>query len=170
MYFIRRCWFLKWPEEGLLVGVGCVLLVNSEIYYVPVDDGWEVVLVCNVLHYVPVLHSVPITQPPSPPLFRTFNRATFSSCDGEGPSLNYLKVPPRWYRIKAPMRFELMSSCLSDRRFNKLCHGASQWGDIFILWWREPKFILFKGSTEMVQYKGTDKIRTHELLFIRQAL
>jgi hypothetical protein len=35
-----------------------VLLVQSDIYYVPVDDGWEVVLVCNVLHYVPVLHYV----------------------------------------------------------------------------------------------------------------
>ncbi len=89
--------------------VGCVLLVHSEIYYVPVDDGWEVVLVCNVLHYVTVLHYVPITPPP--PFFRTFNRAAFSSCDGESPSLNYLKVPPRWYSIKAPMRFELMSSC-----------------------------------------------------------
>ncbi len=32
-------------EEGLLVGVGGVLLVHSEIYYVPVDDDWEVVLV-----------------------------------------------------------------------------------------------------------------------------
>ena len=28
----------------------------------------------------------------------------------------------------------------------------------------------YKGSTEMVQYKGADEIRTHELLFIRQAL
>ncbi len=36
-----------------MVGVGGVLLVHSEIYYVPVDDGWEVVLVRNVLHYVP---------------------------------------------------------------------------------------------------------------------
>jgi hypothetical protein len=62
-----------------------VLLVHSEIYYVPVDDGWEVVLVCNVLHYVPVLK-------------------------------------------------------------------------------------LFKRSTEMVEYKGTDEIRARELLFIRQAL
>ncbi len=47
MYFIRRCWFLKCSEEGLLVGV--VLLVPSEIYYVPIGDGWEEVLVRNVL-------------------------------------------------------------------------------------------------------------------------
>ncbi len=46
------------------MGVGCVLLVHSEIYYVPVDDGWEVVLVCNVFHNVPVLHYVSITHPP----------------------------------------------------------------------------------------------------------
>jgi hypothetical protein len=31
-----------------------VLLVYSEIYYVPVDDGWEEVLVRNVLHYIPI--------------------------------------------------------------------------------------------------------------------
>jgi hypothetical protein len=38
------------------VGGGGVLLVHSEIYYVPVDDGWEEeVLVRNVLHYIPVL-------------------------------------------------------------------------------------------------------------------
>ncbi len=53
MYFIRRGWFLKCSEEGLLVGGG-VLLVHSEIYYVPIGDGWEEVLVHNVLHYVPV--------------------------------------------------------------------------------------------------------------------
>ncbi len=33
---------------------GGVLLVHSEIYYVPVDDGWEEVLVRNVLHYIPI--------------------------------------------------------------------------------------------------------------------
>jgi hypothetical protein len=32
-----------------------VLLVHSEIYYVPIGDGWEEVLHYNVLHYVPVL-------------------------------------------------------------------------------------------------------------------
>jgi hypothetical protein len=36
-----------------------VLLVHSEIYYVPIGDGWEEVLVHNV-HYVPVLQ--PWTQ------------------------------------------------------------------------------------------------------------
>jgi hypothetical protein len=35
---------------------GGVLLVHSEIDYVPIGDGWEEVLVHNVLHYVPVLH------------------------------------------------------------------------------------------------------------------
>jgi hypothetical protein len=34
-----------------------VLLVHSEIYYVPIGDGWEEVLLRNVLHYVPVLVS-----------------------------------------------------------------------------------------------------------------
>jgi hypothetical protein len=44
------------------VGGGGVLLVHSDIYYVPVDDGWEEVLVHNVIHYVPVLHYVPIAR------------------------------------------------------------------------------------------------------------
>jgi hypothetical protein len=35
-------------------GGGGVLLVHSEIYYVPVDDGWEEVLVHNILHYIPI--------------------------------------------------------------------------------------------------------------------
>ncbi len=39
-----------------------MLLVHSEIYYVPVGDGWEEVLVHNIFHYVPVLHYVPITR------------------------------------------------------------------------------------------------------------
>jgi hypothetical protein len=30
-----------------------VFLVHNEIYYVPIGDGWEEVLVCNVLYYVP---------------------------------------------------------------------------------------------------------------------
>jgi hypothetical protein len=30
-------------------------LVHNEIHYVPIGDGWEEVLVRNVLHYVPVL-------------------------------------------------------------------------------------------------------------------
>ena len=29
-----------------------MLLVQSEIYYVPIGDGWEEVLVRNVLHYI----------------------------------------------------------------------------------------------------------------------
>jgi hypothetical protein len=32
-------------------------LVHNEIHYVPIGDGWEEVLVRNVLHYVPVLLS-----------------------------------------------------------------------------------------------------------------
>jgi hypothetical protein len=42
----------------LLLGGGGLLLVHSKLYYVPVDDGWDEVLVRNVLHYVPVLHYV----------------------------------------------------------------------------------------------------------------
>ncbi len=42
MYFIRPCRFLKCSEE---------------IHYVPIGDGWEQVLVRNVLHYIPVLLS-----------------------------------------------------------------------------------------------------------------
>jgi hypothetical protein len=52
--FILRCWFLKCSEAWLLVGG--VLLVHSEIYDVPIGDGWEEVLVRNVSHYVPVLY------------------------------------------------------------------------------------------------------------------
>jgi hypothetical protein len=37
-----------------------VLLVRNEIHFVPICDGWEEVLACNVLNYVPVLHYVPI--------------------------------------------------------------------------------------------------------------
>ncbi len=36
-------------------------MVHNEIHYVPIGDGWEEVLVRNVLHYVPVLHYVQIT-------------------------------------------------------------------------------------------------------------
>jgi hypothetical protein len=39
----KGCW---WGGGG----GGCVLQVHSEIYYAPVDEGWEEVLVCNVLH------------------------------------------------------------------------------------------------------------------------
>jgi hypothetical protein len=37
-----------------------VLLVH-EIYYVPVGDGWEEVLVRNIFHYVPATPSPPPT-------------------------------------------------------------------------------------------------------------
>jgi hypothetical protein len=40
-----------------------MFLVHCEIYYVPVDDGWEEALVHNELHYLPILHYIPITHP-----------------------------------------------------------------------------------------------------------
>jgi hypothetical protein len=49
-------------------------LVYSEIYYVPIGDGWEEVLVRNVSHYVPVLG--------------TRYRTAYSTCDGGSQSLN----------------------------------------------------------------------------------
>ncbi len=45
--------FLNVLKKGCWWGGG-LLLVHSEIFYVPVDDGWEEVLVRNVLHYVPI--------------------------------------------------------------------------------------------------------------------
>ncbi len=44
MYFIRRCWFLKCSEEIHNVSIGA----GDMWYYVPVDDGLEEVLGCNV--------------------------------------------------------------------------------------------------------------------------
>jgi hypothetical protein len=44
MYFIRRCWFLKCPEEIHYVAIGD----GDMWYYVHVDDGWEEVLERNV--------------------------------------------------------------------------------------------------------------------------
>ncbi len=38
MYLIRRCWFLKCSEEWLLVVGGRVLLVHSEIFFVPISS------------------------------------------------------------------------------------------------------------------------------------
>jgi hypothetical protein len=45
--------FLNVLKKGCLWGV--VLLVHSEIYYVPIGDGWEEKY-WYVIHYVPVLH------------------------------------------------------------------------------------------------------------------
>jgi hypothetical protein len=45
--------------KNAVVGGGGGLLVHSEIYYVHVYDGWDKLLVRNVLHvihYIPVLH------------------------------------------------------------------------------------------------------------------
>jgi hypothetical protein len=47
--------FLNVLKKGCWWGGG-VLLVHSEIYYVPAGDGWEEVLIHDVLHYVPVPH------------------------------------------------------------------------------------------------------------------
>ncbi len=49
--------FLNVLKNGCWWGGGGMLLVHSEIYYVPIGDGWEEVLVRNVLH---VLHFVPV--------------------------------------------------------------------------------------------------------------
>ncbi len=110
------------------MGVGCVLLVHSEIYYVPVDDGWEVVLVRNVSHYVPVLHYVPITPPPLPPLLQNIQQGRIFILRWREPKFKLFKGSTEMVQYKGTdeMRFELMSSCLSDRRFNQLGHGASQ--------------------------------------------
>jgi hypothetical protein len=35
-------------------GGGGVVEVHSEIHYVPLGEGWEEVVVRNVLHYVPI--------------------------------------------------------------------------------------------------------------------
>ncbi len=43
--------FLNVLKKGCWWGRG-VLLVHSEIFYVPVDDGWEEVLVRNVQYYI----------------------------------------------------------------------------------------------------------------------
>ncbi len=40
--------FLNVLKNAVVGGGGRVLLVHSEIYYLPVDDGWNQVLVCNV--------------------------------------------------------------------------------------------------------------------------
>jgi hypothetical protein len=47
--------FLNALKKGCWWGLG-VLLVHSEIYYVPIGDGCEEVLARNVIHYIPVLH------------------------------------------------------------------------------------------------------------------
>jgi hypothetical protein len=68
-----------------------VLLVHSDIYYVPVDDGWEEVLVHNVLHYVPVPHYVPITHTPS--RFFWAQMALASLVPFQGPKMSRFSGP-----------------------------------------------------------------------------
>jgi hypothetical protein len=53
--------FLNALKKGCWGGGGGVLLAHNEILYVPIVDGWEEVLVRNllhILHYVPVLLQV----------------------------------------------------------------------------------------------------------------
>ncbi len=45
--------FLNVPKKGWWGGGG-VVEVHSEIHYVPLGEGWEEVVVRNVLHYVPI--------------------------------------------------------------------------------------------------------------------
>jgi hypothetical protein len=52
--------FMYWrPILCTLYGVVDFLYCtcSEEIHYVPIGDGWREVLVCNVLHYIPVLLS-----------------------------------------------------------------------------------------------------------------
>ena len=45
--------FLNVLKKGCWWGRGVLLVpVHSEIFYVPVDDGWEEVLVRNVQYYI----------------------------------------------------------------------------------------------------------------------
>jgi hypothetical protein len=55
---------------------GGVLLVHSEIYYVPIGDGWEEVLVRDVLHYVRT--SLCTNNTPGFKEFRYFNQKKLS--------------------------------------------------------------------------------------------
>jgi hypothetical protein len=45
--------FLNVLKKGWWGGEG-VVEVHSEIHYVPLGEGWEEVVVRNVLHYVPI--------------------------------------------------------------------------------------------------------------------
>jgi hypothetical protein len=45
--------FLNVVKKGWWGGGGVVEL-HSEIHYVPLGEGWEEVVVCNVFHYVPL--------------------------------------------------------------------------------------------------------------------
>ncbi len=45
--------FLNVLKKGW-VGGGDVVQVHSEIHYAPLGEGWEEVVVRNVLHYVPL--------------------------------------------------------------------------------------------------------------------
>jgi hypothetical protein len=63
-----------------------VLLVHNDIHYVPIGDGWREVLVCNVIHYIPVL---------LPPMVRS-QCMLVSWPPGRGQILcNYSTPPPR---------------------------------------------------------------------------
>ncbi len=53
----------------------------------PIDDGWEEVLVRNVLHYLPVLHYVPIMYGPKWHSLRSCHFRAQKSLDFQGPPL-----------------------------------------------------------------------------------
>jgi hypothetical protein len=142
------------------VGGGGVLLVHNEIHNVPIGDGWGEVLVqpffrtfnrtafssCNgespSLNYlnVPPKFELGLLDSESKVLtitsWKRLVEIRFSFayalrepcvCTTGNPQKSVMGAASG---IKAPMRFELMSSCLPDRRFNQLSHGASQWGDL----------------------------------------
>ncbi len=93
MYFIRRCWFLKWSEEIHYVSIGD----GDMWYYVPVDDGWEEVLGHNV--YFSVLLSkcqrlnciVRESNPGRPRGTRALYLKSYLYC-----KKRWQKTPPAW--------------------------------------------------------------------------
>jgi hypothetical protein len=46
--------FLNVLKKGWWGGGGCLVEVHSEIHYKQLCEGWEEVVVRNVLHYVPI--------------------------------------------------------------------------------------------------------------------
>jgi hypothetical protein len=80
--------FLNVLKKGCWGGGG-VLLVHNVIHYVIIGDGKEEVLVCNVLHYVSVLHYVPMTP------ISTFlgPNGTRFACPFQGPKKSQFSGP-----------------------------------------------------------------------------
>ncbi len=46
--------FVNVLKKGWWAGGGGVVEAHSEIHYVPLSEGWEEIVVRNVLHYVPI--------------------------------------------------------------------------------------------------------------------